>query len=176
MSSKQETLKSPDLIARMPVSVPVLSPFHGGDFYYLREPISWLPEGADAGQFPKVEVPEGFVTDLTSVPAIFWTLLPKDGPYMHAAIVHDYAYWTQTSSRDVADEVLRIGMNELEVSGWKITAIYRAVRAPFIGGARAWGRNSQLKAAGEKRFLKRYPTDPRTTWMQWKEEPGVFAS
>jgi hypothetical protein len=176
MSAKQDFLKSSVLIARMPGRVPVLSPFHGSDYYYLREPIFWLPEGSDVARFQRVDVPIGFVTDLASVPSIFWSLLPKDGAYLHAAIVHDYAYWMQTNPRDAADEMLRIGMRELQVPAWKIAAIYRAVRTPMIGGASAWAKNAERKSAGEKRILKRYPSDPRTTWTEWKTQPDVFVS
>ncbi|EOD5071623.1 TPA: DUF1353 domain-containing protein [Salmonella enterica subsp. enterica serovar Enteritidis] len=37
-----------------------------------------------------ISVPAGFVTDLATVPRIFWTLLPPDGKYTKAAIIHDY--------------------------------------------------------------------------------------
>ncbi|MDI5166053.1 DUF1353 domain-containing protein, partial [Salmonella enterica subsp. enterica serovar Montevideo] len=33
-----------------------------------------------------IEVPVGFVTDLATVPRIFWSLLPPDGEYAKAAI------------------------------------------------------------------------------------------
>ncbi|EFP3680354.1 DUF1353 domain-containing protein [Salmonella enterica] len=34
----------------------------------------------------------GFVTDPTTIPRIFWTLLPPDGKYAKSAIIHDYLY------------------------------------------------------------------------------------
>lgn len=39
-----------------------------------------------------ISVPAGFVTDLATIPRIFWTLLPPDGKYAKAAIIHDYLY------------------------------------------------------------------------------------
>jgi hypothetical protein len=174
MGAKEDFLNEVLMVARMPGHVPVLSPFHGGDFYYLRQPIYWKPDGADAERFQRVDVPAGFVTDLASVPSIFWTALPRDGAYLHAAIVHDYAYWTQSGTRDLADEIFRIGMGELEVPGWQVVAIYEALRAPFVGGERAWSHNAALRAAGERRFLKRYPEDPRITWAAWKTQGDVF--
>jgi hypothetical protein len=174
MGDKEDFLNEVLMVTRMPGRVPVLSPFKGGDFYYMREPIYWVPDGADAGRLQRVDVPAGFVTDLTSVPAVFWSILPRDGAYLHAAIVHDYAYWTQKGTRDVADEVLRIGMSELAVPAAKIAAIYGAIRIPFVGGDRSWAQNAKLRAAGERRFLKCYPDDPRTTWAEWKIRADVF--
>ncbi|ECG8634089.1 DUF1353 domain-containing protein, partial [Salmonella enterica subsp. salamae] len=39
-----------------------------------------------------IEVPAGFVTDLATIPRIFWSLMPPDGKYAKAAIIHDYLY------------------------------------------------------------------------------------
>ncbi|WP_348235539.1 DUF1353 domain-containing protein, partial [Salmonella enterica] len=39
-----------------------------------------------------IEVAVGFVTDLASVPGIFWSLLAADAEYAKAAIIHDYLY------------------------------------------------------------------------------------
>lgn len=38
----------------------------------------------------RFEVPRGFVTDLASVPRLFWMALPPCGNYTPAAVVHDY--------------------------------------------------------------------------------------
>jgi len=163
------------MIGRMPGRPLIFSPFLGGDYYYLREPIYWTPDGDEAARrFKRIDVPKGFVTDLTSVPPAFWAVLPRDGAYVHAAVVHDYSYWTQTISRDDADEILKIGMGELGVPGWQITTIYEALRAPLVGGGRAWAANAKLKADGEKRVLGLFPDDPRVTWAQWKKTPSVF--
>jgi hypothetical protein len=50
--------------------------------------------------------------------------------------------------------------------------IYQAV-SRF--GQAAWDSNAELKASGEKRLLKKYPSDPTTTWDEWKKQPDVFA-
>jgi uncharacterized protein DUF1353 len=175
MGAKEDFLAEVLMVTKMPGRVPVLSPFLGSDYYYMRDTIFWTPDGADATRFKRIDVPAGFVTDLTSVPSAFWSALPRDGAYLHAAIVHDYAYWTQTDTQDVADEILRIGMADLGVPSWQIATIYNAIRAPVIGGGRSWASNAALKKAGERRILKRYPDDPRTTWAQWKVQPDVFS-
>lgn len=38
----------------------------------------------------RIIVPGGFISDLATVPRIFWTIFPRDGDYERAAVVHDY--------------------------------------------------------------------------------------
>ena len=42
-----------------------------------------------------ITAPKGCVTDLASIPRPCWILLPPDGPWVKAAIIHDYLYATQ---------------------------------------------------------------------------------
>ncbi|ECG5644793.1 DUF1353 domain-containing protein [Salmonella enterica subsp. enterica serovar Poona] len=37
-----------------------------------------------------IEVPAGFITDLATIPRIFWTFLPSDGKYAKALIIHNW--------------------------------------------------------------------------------------
>jgi Protein of unknown function (DUF1353) len=140
--------------------------------YFTTAPIFWRPNEGQAGDFERVEVPVGFVTDLASIPRIFWSELRPDGDYAHAAVIHDYLYWTQTGSRDKADEIFRFEMRDLGIANRTIATIYRAVRA--FGGS-AWENNARLKANGEKRILKIFPDDPSVLWEDWKQRPEVFA-
>ena len=55
-----------------------------------------------------ITIPKGFVTDLTSIPRFFWSAFPKSGPYMSAAILHDYLYWDQRCTREQADRIFDI--------------------------------------------------------------------
>lgn len=75
-----------------------------------------------------IEVPAGFVTDLASVPRIFWTLLPPDGKYAKAAIIHDYLYDNALRTKKEADLIFLDGMTVLGVPKWKRTVMYWAVR------------------------------------------------
>ena len=120
-----------------------------------------------------VTVPTGFVTDFASIPRIFWSLLRPDGEYAYAAVVHDYLYWTQTRSRNEADQILKLAMEDFEIDALTVGAIYGAVR---VGGQVAWNGNAEKKAQGEQRLLTRFPQDPRTRWEDWKQRPGVFGS
>jgi Protein of unknown function (DUF1353). len=148
-----------------------LVPFKDWDFYYLKGSSEvWTP---DPGQkYQPVVVPVGFVTDLASIPKVFWSSgLRPEGSYAYAAIVHDYLYWTQDRPREEADNILREAMQDSKVGNLVLDAIYRAVR---LAGESAWKNNAKLKASGEKRILREFPTDFTISWEEWKKRPGVF--
>lgn len=145
----------------------VAGALHMGRFrdriYWLDKEIRWSPgPNQDASA---VIVPAGFVTDLASIPRVFWSLLPTDGTYTFPAIVHDYLYWTQGQTRELADKVLLYGMEDMKVSPVVAQAIYLAVRT---GGGGAWSNNAKLRERGERRLLRKFPDDPTTTWSDWK--------
>jgi hypothetical protein len=151
------------------------SPLHMGRFkdpmYCLLDPISWSPIGSSADRFRSVTVPTGFVTDLASIPPVFYTWLRPDGDYAFAAIVHDYLYWEQALPRKEADDILKLAMEDLKVDSSEIEAIFLAVRT---FGQHAWEQNKELKANGEKRILAKFPPTADITWEEWKGRPDVF--
>lgn len=75
-----------------------------------------------------IEVPAGFVTDLATIPRIFWTILPPDGKYAKAAIIHDWMYDNALRTKKEADLIFLDGMTVLGVLKWKRTIMYWAVR------------------------------------------------
>ena len=79
-----------------------------------------------------VSVPSGFITDLASIPRLFWNILPPFGKYTEAAVIHDYLYRTHLTTRAVADRTLLEGMRLCRVSRWQRVVIYCAVR--LFGG------------------------------------------
>ena len=138
--------------------------------YALLVPISWTPEPTQH-QLPAVTVPKGFVTDFASVPRVFWSLLPPDGIYTYAAVIHDYMYWQQSTSRETADEVFKVAMLELRVQQSTVDAIYSAVRT---FGSIAWNNNVKARAKGEQRILAKLPADPTITWEEWSRQSDVW--
>lgn len=172
--SEDAALVEPWMSAWMSVGRPVSGTLHLTRFkepiYVLTQPIHWTP-GPGAAKLPGVTVPIGFVTDFASIPRLFWTLLRPDGAYTYPAIIHDYLYWTQSTTRESADEVFRLAMEDFAIDRPTADAIHAAVRA--LGGS-AWNANRRLQDAGEKRVLKRLPEDPRMSWAQWKTQPDVF--
>ncbi|ECG5862942.1 DUF1353 domain-containing protein [Salmonella enterica] len=92
-----------------------------------------------------IEVPAGFITDLASVPRIFWTLLPPDGKYAKAAIIHDYLYDNALRTKKEADLIFLDGMTVLGVPRWKRMIMYYAVR---LFGKGMYNRNTPANKAG----------------------------
>jgi len=152
----------------------VTGPLHVSRFaepiYFLLRPITWKPNPGQSG-FNPVTAPVRFVTDFASIPRLFWSLLPPDGRYTYPAIIHDYLYWSQTTSKSDADEILRLAMEDFDIHKAVVTTIFEGVK---FGGAAAWEENRKLREKGEKRILKKFPADPRTTWSSWKENPENF--
>ena len=79
-----------------------------------------------------ITVPFGFITDFASVPRIFWSVLPPDGEYTQAAVLHDYMYNEKLYERKICDDIFLEAMTVLKVPGWKRRIIYYAVR--MFGG------------------------------------------
>jgi len=148
-----------------------LVPFADWDFYTVTGTIVWEP---NTGQkWERVLVPQGFVTDLATIPRVFWQVLRPTGRYAYAAVVHDYLYWTQRRSREEADEIFRVAMEDSKVDAITVETLYQAVRQ---FGQGAWDANARLRKAGECRFLSRLPTEREFTvsWSEWKRQPDVF--
>ena len=55
-----------------------------------------VPHPIDESRF--IVVPNGFKTDLASIPRVFWALFPPFGKYIRASIVHDYLISISTSN------------------------------------------------------------------------------
>lgn len=75
-----------------------------------------------------IEVPAGFVTDLATIPRVFWSLMQPDGKYAKAAIIHDYMYDNALRTKKAADLIFLDGMTVLGVPKWKRTVMYLVVR------------------------------------------------
>ncbi|EEG7362757.1 DUF1353 domain-containing protein [Salmonella enterica] len=78
-----------------------------------------------------IEVPAGFVTDLATIPRIFWILLPPDGKYAKAAkaaIIHDYLYDNALRTKKEADLIFLDCMTVLGVPRRKRIIMYYAVK------------------------------------------------
>jgi len=130
--------------------VPVIS--NGHQLYAERNTISFRTAAGDT-----VTAFAGSTTDLASIPAAAWPMLPPDGPYAEATALHDPCYETSGTfdwkgptgiihhgrtraapySRAECDEILDDAMVALHVPAWKRIVVYEAVR---FGGASGWGR------------------------------------
>jgi hypothetical protein len=129
----------------------------GRSLWALQRDLSYTtgPEG------DTITVPAGFVTDLASVPRIVWSFYPPDGPWVKAAVIHDFLYETKGTglwyshrgnartvpySRAEADHILKEGMADRGIGAWEQFVIWASVR---IGGFAGWGKSDRRKAADE---------------------------
>lgn len=116
----------------------------------LIEPLTY-DVGRD-GSGEAITVPVGATTDLASIPRPAWSLLPPDGPWTKAAVIHDFLYRTRGTgvfanrcwitkpsgySRAQSDRILDEAMGVLGVPTDKRVVIFEAVR---LGGGVGWGR------------------------------------
>lgn len=126
----------------------VASPTGDGKYWVLQEPL--LYEHPKTGE--TVEIPRGFVTDLASVPRLFWTAFPPCGKYTSAAVLHDYLYWINSPKcdRKCADDILLLAMKEAGVDAFTSTSIYSAVR---VGGQSSWDKNKESRESGDVRII-----------------------
>lgn len=96
--------------------------------------IHWEAEDAQCGV---VNVPFGFITDLTSVPWFFRLFVSRAGPWLEAAVVHDYLYvaWAEVEGakpraqdRKFADDIMFAAMTAAKVGSIRKWSIYLALR------------------------------------------------
>jgi len=87
-----------------------------------------------------IEVPAGFKTDFASVPRMLWNIIPPDGNYTQAAVLHDYMYFRQLFKRSKCDKIFLEAMEVLKVSLWKRKIMYQSVR---LFGWIGWGRHDK---------------------------------
>ena len=138
--------------------------FIDGNNAVLEKPLVYQrPDGTNV-----ITVPEGFVTDFASIPRAFWSLYQRTGRYQWAAVVHDYLYWEQTTTREEADTVFLEAMTESDVPSLDRIVIYKAVRA---GGQAAWNNNKKDREMGLPRIVPPLYRDipANTTWAEYRQ-------
>lgn len=172
--SKQEWLNDWLGMSARTFTPTVLMPFADMENFIVYKAISWVPpEGAAGAGFPSViTVPTGFVTDLATVPWYFWTFLPPAGKYGHAAILHDWLYWEQQTTREVADRIFDVAMDEMSVTLAVRKTMWAAVR---VYGGSYWNAAQKERQEGGGRVIKRLP-DTQVTWKEWRTRANIFDS
>lgn len=75
-------------------------------------------------------VPAGYTTDFASVPWACRRMFPQDGPWTHAAILHDLLCDWQLPgiSSKIAADIFLEAMEALDVPQFQRSCMYRAVR------------------------------------------------
>ena len=124
---------------------PALIPHPVDDKWILANPLRYRWRGN------QVEVPEGFITDLASIPRWAQLVIPLNGKHRSAAILHDYLMVVQTMSRKDTDRLFRDAMVDSGVPAWQRSIMYAAVR---IFGQGPWDKNAGLLAADRISYLE----------------------
>jgi len=97
-------------------------------------------------RFGFIEVPEGFISDGASIPAIARGIAgdPFSFEFLHAAIIHDYLYrigCMDQITRAQADLIFRDLLWNTEVQFWKIPPFYAAVK---LFGGKSYKKVSEI--------------------------------
>lgn len=170
--TKQEWMKQWLGLGTKAIGPAVLQPFAEMDNFIVYQPITWVPPDKAPPDLPRsVKVPKGFVTDLATIPRFFWWVLPPQGNYGHAAILHDWLYWDRKTTREVADRVFDVAMDEMAVAPPVRKAMWAAVR---LYGGRYWDEAAREKARGVNRVLIKFPESAIVPWKDWRQRPDVF--
>ena len=110
---------------------------------------TWVTEGELLWVTEAVaySVPEDFLTDFTSIPAVFrWLFRVNGAPYQVAAVLHDYLYSSTTVSRKEADLAFYWLSRAVGTPEVKAAIMYVALR---LGGWMAYRSNQKkLKEQG----------------------------
>lgn len=102
-----------------------------GKVWTVMQPLIYL---SDVAQRVFV-VPEGFVSDLASVPRLPLMFLLAGGTADQAAVVHDRLYFTGELPREKADAVFKEAALVSGEPAWRVNLMYAGIR---LGGWMAW--------------------------------------
>lgn len=78
-----------------------------------------------------IEIPKGFVTDLSSVPRFLWGIAPPFGDFLLAAIIHDFLYTNHIQNRSFCDDEMFTWSNVLNAN--KLDNFIRWVAVRLFG-------------------------------------------
>lgn len=134
--------------------------------WVVTHPATWEPHKGSRNAPSPVDVPIGFVTNLASVPKSFWKWMPPSEKFAHIAVIHDYLYWNQETSRREADRMFMLAISTHDVAWWKRVAFYLALK---LVGDVVWKRNKEDKEDGLVRSLRVLPQRPPVSWVVWKQ-------
>jgi hypothetical protein len=106
----------------------------GDAIYVTMLPFTFIV--GEPGSTMIVDIPAGFETDLASIPRLLRWWLDRDGPWVQAAVVHDWLYSGAYLPRLIADYALWLGMG-VAVAG--VPRVGRLDRAVIYAGVRLGG-------------------------------------
>ena len=105
--------------------------YFGGGEWILLTPYSAVWDDG------KVDVPQGFQTDLSSIPRIARSIIPQIGDHNGPSVIHDWCYRNHWENRSTSDSLFLEGMKVKGVNWLRRNIIYAAVRT---GGWVTWNK------------------------------------
>lgn len=108
------------------------------DLWIIAAPLRWVDT-----QFGKIDVPQGFITDLASIPRALRGLPDFDpnGVSRRPAAMHDWLYAWRKPGKDFADNFLRSSLRVEGASELDACAFYDAVH---YFGSDAWNSDARV--------------------------------
>lgn len=110
--------------------------------YYLENDLHIALSNGDV-----IHIPKGFIWDLSSVPRFLWGILPPDGDFELATIIHDYLYKNLLYTRKFADQEMLKWSIVVSGTKTKISARnidnYTRYYGVRIGGWYKWNKNKK---------------------------------
>jgi hypothetical protein len=94
-------------------------------------------------------IKEGYECDLASIPRPLWSIYPPDGNYRYTAIVHDILYQSESFTRQINDNIFKIGMQE-DVPNDVRNMFYKGVR---VGGGFVYMGHTEETIAKAKEYF-----------------------
>jgi hypothetical protein len=91
----------------------------------------FLPVNVELSTGQQVVIPKGFVTDLATVPRIFWGIISPSGRHDLACVVHDYLLDTGYNRKQADRELLHF-LKKSKVHKVKSHLMYALVRGYAI--------------------------------------------
>jgi hypothetical protein len=95
------------------------------------------------GFFEDWVIPEGYETDLASIPRLLWFVMAPFEIGIEECILHDDLYKKCFRDRKFCDDVWLVAMRRKGVKKWKRETAYRFVRA---FGWYGWNKHMKAKA------------------------------
>lgn len=96
------------------------------DKWRLENPFIFMAD--DGKQVSMFTVPQGFYTDLASVPRVPFAYLLAGGIGAKAAVAHDFLYHIPSVTKEYADKVFLAGLKQCGVAWFRRYPMYYAVK------------------------------------------------
>lgn len=109
--------------------------------WLLVQPLAYTPRKGEV-----VTVPAGFITDLASIPRLLRSVYDTQDECREPAVLHDYCYSMQFTTREEADALFLEAMERSGVGWLKRRSMWLGVRA---GGWAYWGKREGDSIRGD---------------------------